>query len=75
MSTLQQSKNKNPKSQKLWGWVSKTSWVLFLKGTISFQGFGWKVELHYQPFLEDRIIANLVQNLNPTNKAHNQSNK
>ena len=69
MNTTQQSNNNNPKSQKLWGWVSKLSWLLFLKGTISFQGAGWKVELQYQPFLENRIFTELVESLNPVDES------
>lgn len=60
----QQNNNRTPKSRKFWRWINKFSWLLFIKGTISFQGIGWKVELQYQPFTENRIFTELVQNLN-----------
>lgn len=66
MNTTQQNDSNNSQSKKLWGWVKKFSWLLFLQGTISFQGWGWEVELKYQPFLENRIFKELIQNLNST---------
>ena len=61
MNTSQPRSNNNPKRQTLWRWVSKFSWLLFLKGTISFQGLGWEIELEYQPLLEDRTLTELVK--------------
>ena len=69
MNTLKESSSNNPKNKKLTVWVSKFSWLLFLKWTISFQGFGWEFELQYQPFLENGIFTELVQNLNPTDES------
>jgi hypothetical protein len=65
MNTLQQSSSNNiHKRKKIRGWISQFSWLLFLKGTISFHGLGWEVKLQYQPFLENKIFPELVESLN-----------
>lgn len=65
MKNTRQSSKNHPKRNKSWTWISKFSWLLFLKGTICFQGFGWEVELQYQPFFENGVLTELLESLNP----------
>ncbi|MEL6438090.1 MAG: hypothetical protein AAFQ80_02370 [Cyanobacteria bacterium J06621_8] len=69
MNTEQQNNSNYSQSEKQLGWVSKFSWLLFLQGTISFQGWGWEVKLQYQPLLENRIFTELVESINSTEKS------
>ncbi|MGK7893700.1 MAG: hypothetical protein AB4372_08765 [Xenococcus sp. (in: cyanobacteria)] len=69
MTTFKLSSNDNSKSLKTWGWLSKIPWLLFLQGTISFQESRWEIELKYQPLLENKIFAELVQNVNMTEES------
>lgn len=69
MNILGQSSNNNPKSKKNLRLISKISWLIFLKGTISFQGWGLEIEIQYQPFIENKMFTELMQNLNSTDES------
>ena len=61
MNTLQENSKNKHESKKILKLISKLSWVFLLKINIYFQGLGYKVELQYQPFIENKIFMELIE--------------
>lgn len=65
-SNKQESYSKQTKNYRMLQLIRKLSFLLFLQGTVSFEGFNYYIELKYQPVLQQELFIEAIARLNIT---------
>lgn len=66
----QTSNSKQAKNTKILKLIRKFSFLLFLQVTISFEGFGFQIELKYQPVLQKELLTEVIEKLDITESSN-----